>query len=580
MVLVAKSKKVRRGRRIVIAMTVMLILLVMAAGALFVMLGYYVDSLNTVYPNVWYEGINMSGLTKEQARQVLINNGYEERAAQISVTVSLPFDISYSLNGDDVGLTLNAEEAAEAIVEYGRDGSILTNEMSYIGAFFGKIELQELSRPNYDNTAMRRLAVEHAAVFNETLTDSEVEITGTSIKLTKGTNFAPVSADELLSFTEVEFERAMEQNGHVDASFLPEADYTTEMIDIQAIFDEINVEPVSSYYDPVLGDPNSEIYDPINKGATESVIGKTFDLEAVQEQYDALANGDTLIVPITIMQPEVLQSDLAAMLYRDVLAEADVSAASNSNRAENVTLASSTIGVYTMQPGDIFSYNEVVGQRTAERGYKPAPAYISGEREETTGGGICQVSSAIHYTLLLTDLEFVERQAHGMEVSYLKGGLDATVSWGTIDFKFRNNMDLPIRLEVSATGSVSVNVKIVGTRVSDVYYRVESQHIGTTEMEEIHRIATEEEIAKYSIAPQEERVINSGNRGTSYRVWRYHYTDPDLENPVLDTNGEPYRELIRTTTYGMKPRVTVVNAHSASAPPPPVEQPPGDSGEA
>ena len=99
-----------------------------------------------------------------------------------------------------------------------------------------------------------------------------------------------------------------------------------------------------------------------------------------------------------------------------------------------------------MNSGDVFSYNGVVGQRTAARGYQAAPAYVQGETVDEIGGGICQTSSTIYYAVLHTTLEIVERHAHMYSVGYVPDGMDATVYFGLSDFRFKNNTDYPVKI--------------------------------------------------------------------------------------------------------------------------------------
>jgi len=128
---------------------------------------------------------------------------------------------------------------------------------------------------------------------------------------------------------------------------------------------------------------------------------------------------------------------------------------SSRNRVQNVRLACRAIDGVVLMPGDVFSYNDVVGPRVPRAGYREAPVIVRGKLQPGIGGGICQVSSTLYNAVLLADLEIVRRQHHSFPVSYLPAGRDATVSYGSIDFRFRNNLPHPITL----------NAKLVGRRV-------------------------------------------------------------------------------------------------------------------
>lgn len=118
----------------------------------------------------------------------------------------------------------------------------------------------------------------------------------------------------------------------------------------------------------------------------------------------------------------------------------------NTNRNTNIMLATKACNGYVIQPGATFSYNKVVGQRTAARGYKEAGVYVNGKTDTGIGGGICQVSSTLFNAALESNMTIVSRSAHSLPVSYLPRGRDATVSWGGPDLKFKNPYSYPVMI--------------------------------------------------------------------------------------------------------------------------------------
>jgi vancomycin resistance protein YoaR len=106
-----------------------------------------------------------------------------------------------------------------------------------------------------------------------------------------------------------------------------------------------------------------------------------------------------------------------------------------------------------LDPGVEMSFNEVVGPRTAERGYLPAPVILREERQLQRGGGICQVASTLFAASLLAGLTVVERSRHSSPVDYIALGEDATIAWGFKDLKLRNDLDQRVRLRVQVVGS-------------------------------------------------------------------------------------------------------------------------------
>jgi hypothetical protein len=129
------------------------------------------------------------------------------------------------------------------------------------------------------------------------------------------------------------------------------------------------------------------------------------------------------------------------------------------NRRSNVALAASRINGTLLAPGEVFSYNNVVGPRTTRGGFKPAPEIVRGEHKMGVGGGVCQVSSTLYNAVLLANLKIVQRQHHAFPIGYLPPGRDATVVYGALDFQFQNNTGAPIYIMASARyGTLSFTI--------------------------------------------------------------------------------------------------------------------------
>ena len=135
---------------------------------------------------------------------------------------------------------------------------------------------------------------------------------------------------------------------------------------------------------------------------------------------------------------------------------------SNTNRTHNIELASTKISGTLVKPGDVFSFNNVVGERTAEAGYDDAPVIIDGKLVPGIGGGICQVSSTLFNTALLSGMNIIERTPHFEPVGYIQAGRDATVAWGYLDFKFRNPYQQSIYI-LSVMNNGTLTSYIIGT---------------------------------------------------------------------------------------------------------------------
>ncbi len=159
---------------------------------------------------------------------------------------------------------------------------------------------------------------------------------------------------------------------------------------------------------------------------------------------------ETLEIPIEMKEvnPQITENDLSNMgelaSYTTWYREYEV------DRSHNVKISTRSIDGTMVGAGEIFSFNDVVGKRTYETGYRDAAIIVGGLFEPGLGGGICQVSSTLYNAALLAGMEIVERHNHGLAVAYIPLGQDATITYGLQDLKFRNHTDSPIYLRASA----------------------------------------------------------------------------------------------------------------------------------
>ena len=134
---------------------------------------------------------------------------------------------------------------------------------------------------------------------------------------------------------------------------------------------------------------------------------------------------------------------------------------STDNRLTNIKITCDKLNGITINKGNTFSFENTLGPSKAEDGYKEATMFSNGKKVQALGGGNCQVSSTLYNAVLeIKDLEVLERHPHGKKVSYVPEGKDAAVSYGSIDFKFKNNLDTDIKLYFS-TDNVTLTARIV-----------------------------------------------------------------------------------------------------------------------
>ncbi|MDR2664950.1 MAG: VanW family protein, partial [Oscillospiraceae bacterium] len=276
----------------------------------------------------------------------------------------------------------------------------------------------------------------------------------------------------------------------------------------------------------VARDPVSAVYDPETLEISDSTVGVSFDREIARAMLDGAVAGERIVIPLVFTQPEVTKEQLEGLLFRDILAERTTTVAGTSNRARNIQLAAEAINGLVLNPGDEFSFNGTVGQRTSEKGYLSAGAYAGGKTIQEIGGGICQVSSTIYDCVLHADLEVVSRSNHMFVVTYLPYGNDATVNWGTIDFKFKNNTDYPIRIE-SVLVERKLTVKLHGTKTDTGYVKTDYVTISSTGFNTV-------EMEDESVAPGTSKVDTAGHSGLVVETYKYYYdADGNLLNKTF-----------------------------------------------
>ncbi len=209
---------------------------------------------------------------------------------------------------------------------------------------------------------------------------------------------------------------------------------------------------------------------------TDAFYGYGFDIQAVSEALDKAEAGETLTFDFIWLEPEITAQTLHDSMFCDVLGEYKTTAGWSASRNTNLRLSSQAINGMILMPGQTFSFNKTVGERTVEKGYGEGAGYIGGEVVPTIGGGICQVASTLYFACVLADLKIVERHVHAYYPSYMPNSTDATVAWGALDYRFKNDSDRPIKLEVIASGS-TVKVRILGVDTRDYYVKFESKNI-------------------------------------------------------------------------------------------------------
>ncbi len=289
---------------------------------------------------------------------------------------------------------------------------------------------------------------------------------------------------------------------------------------------------------------------------------KKEDLERVLESVNA---GMKASCPATITMPEKTKEELEEKLFNKTLGKYTTNfSTSSANRAYNVSLAAESINNKILMPGEEFSYNNTIGNPNAERGYKIAGIYENGKTSEGVGGGICQVSSTLYSAVLYADLEVVERHNHSLTVSYVPNGQDATVSYGVIDFRFKNNTEYPVKIN-SVTNNRNLTISIIGTDYEpERTVKISHSQISSTP-------PVDKETVDDALPAGTRKVISKGKTGFVVDTFKTIY-----ENGV-----EISSKKITRSSYRMVPNEVSVGPQVIEQPPEdvPVTEIPGDEGE-
>lgn len=277
--------------------------------------------------------------------------------------------------------------------------------------------------------------------------------------------------------------------------------------------------------------------------------GLALDLEGAVEHVAARltsAEATSADLPLRSLLPRVTKEDGIGI-------EAEIASFSThykerGNRKRNLQLACSMMNGYILKPGDVFSYNEVVGPREAEFGFRMAPVIVRGRMEPGLGGGVCQVSTTLYNAALRAGLGIVSRSHHAFPVHYVEPGLDATVVYGSIDLKIRNTTDHAVAI-VADGANQKVTVRIFGSPRPGETVSIERTGISSW--------APPVKTINDPSLPAGKRVVrDSGRAGHRVTVWR-----------VYRQNGRVVRrELVSRDVYRAFPRIVAVGTRAASAP--------------
>ena len=322
----------------------------------------------------------------------------------------------------------------------------------------------------YISILMTNIDIEPILVYNDEALTSYLEIIETNLPdqlqqygyyidendliITNGVNGAGIKIDELKPMILDAIQDISYSKSYIQ---IPTYTKYPEPINVDAIHDDIYREAENAYF-------TTEPY-----AVFADVIGVDFDVEKAKSIIEENPELEEYKISLDYTNPEITVNDLGKEAFPDLLASYSTKyATSNVDRTTNLRLAASKIDGKVVMPGEIFSYNKVVGKRTIAAGYKEAAIYQDGGVTNGLGGGICQISTTLYNAVIAANMEIETRRNHMFVPSYSDAGKDATVVWGSKDFKFKNRREYPIKIEASVSGGVA-RINIYGLLTNDEY---------------------------------------------------------------------------------------------------------------
>lgn len=412
-----------------------------------------------IWENTAVNGVAITDLTTQEAEKAVqekFTQTYQDTALHITLDgqeYSIPV---FSMLG------IHPEEEIEKAYELGH-GHWLTRGIDWARKGFGQQMQKEITvEPSVTYPELLDELIENSGILNyNSMKESSYEIQDYNLVIHKGKTGKSADLEKLKE----SILQALEKRDFDTVIDCPYTEHAYGNLVIQEIAEEIQKEVSNAGFDKEANEviPSQE--------------GISIDTDRAVEIYNQTAEGADAVIELIVTKPEISTEDMKANLFTTAIGNYSTNGGGTSNRRSNISLAVKAIDNKVLLPGETFSYNDTLGKRTTEKGYKEAGAYSDGSVVQEVGGGICQVSSTLFAAVLETNLEIVQRRNHSMTVSYMPMGLDATVSWGGPDLKFKNNRKYPIKISASYNGG-KIYVEILGANETDTTTKVSTKATG------------------------------------------------------------------------------------------------------
>ncbi len=525
----SKKKGVVAGAIIVIALT-----LVILAGAGVYVYGTSLESGKTIYPNVRVAGVDVGGMNASQAQEA-VEQAVADAYRSNTLEVRLP-DRTLSFDPEQTNVALDADLAIKEAMAFGRSEGPFKAVINYLDSNRRSRDIELETALHLDTEYIESLINQTAAAVKTAPVNSTMGMDKemTAVQVQVGTSGRQLDTEGLYEAVHTAF-----QNG----DFTP-LDWNYESLDYQSV-------ELTELYNLLEAQITDAYYDEENHEIVDGISGYTFDLMKAQETLAAASEGATLSFPLEEKKPEWTKGKLTNKMFGEVLETRSSPYVNNPKRTENLRLACEAINGTIINPGEVFSFNDAVGERTEEKGYQPATIYgDKGESVDGVGGGICQVASTIYYAALYMDLETVMREPHMYIVTYVPAGCDATIYWDSgLDYKFRNNRENPIKIQANVDGG-KCNITFWGVKENDNYVELSKPETIETWNEDDVEEVDETKPVGYKELKQ------SAYTGSKVKVIK----------KLFDGDGKLIKETELISIYKARPRIYIVGPKEEELP--------------
>ncbi|MBE7050755.1 MAG: hypothetical protein E7394_08355 [Ruminococcaceae bacterium] len=484
----------------------------------------YIMSSDKIYNGVYAGEVSLGGLTKAEATQVL-----KETYADSNFNFRLKYNnITFEVYSSRINLKTDFEETVNIAYSYGREGNVFKRAKDILKL---KDSTHVITpKLTCDMNLFQYEIGQYLSEYVVDVTNYNIEIGEDCLIITNGTSGMGVNPEKLMDKI---------SKCYIRGDFKEPIDVEIEKLEPDRIDPDVFVQEYSRMAENSRCEQNGDSITII-----PHVIGVEIDPKQARKILDENKNNDeSYIIPAKITLPEITTEMVEAEFTDTIIATFTTDySTSSENRKENIRLASEKINGLILNPGEVFSFNDAVGPRTQATGFKIAHVYSGSKVVDGIGGGICQVSSTLYNAVVFADLEIVYRTNHSLPVSYVPLGRDATVSYGTIDFKFKNNKETPVKFEVIPDGN-NLTVNVYGRKKYIKDITIETVITGYTSY-------TVTEIEDGNMYEDERTVTEKGSNGTKTESYKIVKENGEIVSRTLLSKSSytPTSEVVKVGT--------------------------------